>query len=58
MHYFGPIEFYGNPKDYDLVEIMQKQIILSSSKKVEEGEEALEGGDIELTSAKKPIIEA
>jgi ammonia channel protein AmtB len=22
LHYFGPIEFYGNPKDYDLVEIM------------------------------------
>lgn len=22
LHYFGPIEFYGNPKDYDLVELM------------------------------------
>ena len=58
LHYFGPIEFYGNPKDYDLVEIMQKQIVLSSAKKVEEGdEEVLEGGeDIELSTAKKPIF--
>lgn len=30
LYYFGPIEFYGNPKDYDLKEIMQKQIALSA----------------------------
>merc|ERR1711907_902469 len=24
LHYFGPIEFYGNPNDYDLREIMHK----------------------------------
>jgi len=22
LHYFGPIEFYGHPNDYDLVETM------------------------------------
>lgn len=24
LHYFGPIEFYGHPDDYDLEMVMQK----------------------------------
>ena len=44
LHYFGPIEFYGNPKDYDLVEIMQKQIAASAGKAKEDQLEDMEGG--------------
>ena len=48
LHYFGPIEFYGNPKDYDLVEIMQKQIAASAGKAKEDQVEDMEGGGQEL----------
>ena len=26
LYYFGPIDFHGQPKDYDLKEILKKQI--------------------------------
>jgi ammonium transporter, Amt family len=49
LHYFGPIEFDGNPADYDLTDICGK-IILESAKKLKESEhrdkeEDLEGGE-------------
>lgn len=45
LYYFGPMEFYGKTEDYDLVETMKKQILISSQKKREEGEfDELEGG--------------
>lgn len=37
LHYFGPIEFEGNPSDYDLQDICGK-IIMESAKKVRESE--------------------
>lgn len=52
LHYFGPIEFDGNPADYDLADICGK-IILESAKKLKESdvrdkEQELEGGEVEL----------
>lgn len=54
LHYFGPIEFDGNPSDYDLADICGK-IILESAKKMRESEmkvkevdNDLEGGSTEM----------
>jgi len=44
LHYFGPIEFIGDPKEYDLVEMMQKQITISAGKAKEDAVEDMEGG--------------
>ena len=60
LHYFGPIEFDGNPQDYDLAEICGK-IILESAKKLKESEmrnqepdaDALEGGEKQINSSSK-----
>jgi hypothetical protein len=37
LHYFGPIEFDGNPSDYDLSDIFDK-IIYESARKIKETE--------------------
>lgn len=57
LHYFGPIEFDGNPSDYDLADICGK-IILESAKKLKESEmrvqEAdMEGGEKQINSSCK-----
>jgi hypothetical protein len=57
LHYFGPIDFEGNPADYDLADICGK-IILESAKKLKESEmrqreDDLEGGDKIVSSSSK-----
>lgn len=41
LHYFGPIEFDGNPSDYDLAEICGK-MIFESAKKISQVESQVE----------------
>jgi hypothetical protein len=48
LHYFGPIEFDGNPSDYDLADICGK-IITESAKKIMETEKKVE--EIELVGS-------
>lgn len=57
LHYFGPIEFDGNPADYDLADICGK-LILESAKKLKESEmrgqeQDLEGGEKIVSSSSK-----
>ena len=62
LHYFGPIDFIGDPKEYDLAEMMQKQIIISAGKAKEdvviEDVEAEGGQEMKEIVKFHPSIEA